>query len=98
MDFQVVLSDLTSMASTFHTQATDYRALHAQVTPAVAGGGDPGLDHAVAEAAHLIAALHTLFADRLDDHGDTVVHARDSFFRHDIDVHGLFEDLMKGEG
>ncbi|QNP69843.1 hypothetical protein IAG44_10555 [Streptomyces roseirectus] len=98
MDFKVVLADLTSMASGLHTRAADYRALHPQLTPAVAAGGDPGLDHAISEAAHLISALHTLFADRLDDHGDKVAYARDSFHRHDIDVHGLFEDLMKGEG
>ncbi|MEX3104889.1 MULTISPECIES: DUF6317 family protein [unclassified Streptomyces] len=95
MDFNVVLSDLTSMSSTLHTEATNYRALHSQVTPAVVSGGDPGLDHAISEAAHLISALHTLFADRMDDHGDKVAYARDSFHRHDIDVHGLFEDLMK---
>jgi hypothetical protein len=33
-------------------------------------------------------------ADRLDDHGDKVAYARDSFHRHDVDVHGVFEDLM----
>jgi hypothetical protein len=43
-------------------------------------------------------ALHIGFADRLDDHGDKVAYARDSFRRHDIDVQGLFEDLMTGEG
>ncbi|MFH8732344.1 DUF6317 family protein [Streptomyces sp. NBC_01003] len=97
-DLKVVMSDLTSMAGTFHREAGHYRELHPQVAPPLVDGGDAGLDHAVKEVADLIVALHTGFADRLDDHGDKVTAARDSLRRHDIDVHGLFEDLMAGEG
>ncbi|MFI9171892.1 DUF6317 family protein [Streptomyces lincolnensis] len=97
-DLKAVQSDLTAMAKTFHDEATHYRGLHAAVAPPVADGGDPGLDHALKEVARLIVGLHAGLADRLDDHGDKVAHARDSFQRHDIDVHGLFEDLMAGEG
>ncbi|MFC9928054.1 DUF6317 family protein [Streptomyces sp. NPDC127190] len=93
-DFTVIYDDLSTMAKTFHTQARDYRALHADVAPAVAGSGDPGLDSAIKEVADLIVALHIGMADRLDDHGDKVAYARDSFHRHDVDVHGVFEDLM----
>ncbi len=96
-DFKAVLGDLTSMSTTFHKQATSYRELHAQVAPPVVSGGDGGLDHAIKEVADLIIAMHIGFADRLDDHGDRVTYARDSFKRHDIDVHGLFEDLMVDE-
>ncbi|MFJ8140267.1 DUF6317 family protein [Streptomyces sp. NPDC096013] len=94
VDFKAVLSDLTSMASTFHDQATDYRKLHDQVAPPLVSGGDSGLDHVIKEVADLIVALHTGFADRLDDRGDKVAYARDSFHRHDVDVHGVFDDLM----
>lgn len=97
-DFKALSADLTSMAKTFHDQARDYRGLAADVAPPVASGGDEGLDHAIKEVAGLLVALHTGFADRLDDHGDKVTYARDSFQRHDIDVHGMFEDLMAGEG
>ena len=97
-DFKAILSDLTAMSKTFHDEATNYRKLHADVAPPVVGGGDAGLDHAVKEVADLIVALHIGFADRLDDRGDKVTYARDSFRRHDIDVHGLFEDLMAGDG
>ena len=96
-DFKAVLGDLTSMSSTFHREAGNYRKLHSDVTPPVVSGGDAGLDAAIKEVADLIIALHIGFADRLDDHGDKVAYARDSFKRHDIDVHGLFEDLMVGE-
>ncbi|WP_329414215.1 DUF6317 family protein [Streptomyces sp. NBC_00704] len=96
-DFKAVLADLTSMSQTFHDEAVTYRKLHADVAPPLVSGGDPGLDHALKEVADLIVALHIGFADRLDDHGDKVAYARDSFRRHDIDVHGLFEDLMTGD-
>jgi hypothetical protein len=97
-DFKAVLGDLNSMSTTFHREAGNYRKLHAHIAPPVVSGGDGGLDHAIKEVADLIVALHIGFADRLDDHGDKVAYARDSFRRHDIDVHGLFEDLMAGEG
>ncbi|MFE8948731.1 DUF6317 family protein [Streptomyces sp. NPDC007856] len=94
-DFKAVYDDLAAMAKTFHDQAGDYRELHPDVAPPVVSGGDPGLDSAVKEVADLIIALHTGMADRLDDHGDKVAYARDSFHRHDVDVHGVFEDLIK---
>ncbi|MEU6506141.1 MULTISPECIES: DUF6317 family protein [Streptomyces] len=97
-DFKAVYDDLATMAKTFHDQAGDYRKLHPDVAPPVVSGGDPGLDAAIKEVADLIVALHIGMADRMDDHGDKVAYARDSFHRHDVDVHGVFEDLMKGEG
>ena len=97
-DFKAVLGDLTAMSTTFHDEAVNYRKLHADVAPPLVSGGDEGLDHALEEVADLIVALHIGFADRLDDHGDKVTYARDSFQRHDIDVHGLFEDLTAGDG
>ncbi|WP_432030021.1 DUF6317 family protein [Streptomyces sp. 1222.5] len=96
-DFTAVYDDLVTMAKTFHEQAGDYRKLHPDVAPPVAAGGDAGLDSAVKEVADLIVALHIGMADRMDDHGDKVAYARDSFHRHDVDVHGVFEDLMAGE-
>jgi len=94
MDFQVVLGDLEAMCGTFHKEATAYRELHPHVKPAVVPSGDPGLDSSIRAMADLIAGLHDKLADRLDDNGDDVKYAHDSFQRHDIDVHGLFEDLM----
>ncbi|KUM98465.1 hypothetical protein AQI88_03065 [Streptomyces cellostaticus] len=85
------------MAKTFHDEAGDYRKLHPDVAPPVVSGGDAGLDSAVKEVADLIISLHIGMADRMDDHGDKVAYARDSFHRHDVDVHGVFEDLMAGE-
>ncbi|WP_037680297.1 DUF6317 family protein [Streptomyces griseus] len=97
-DFKAIYDDLTTMAKTFHDQATDWRKLHADVAPPVVSGGDGGLDHAIKEVADLIVGLHIGLADKLDDHGDKVGYARDSFHRHDIDVHGLFDDLKLEEG
>jgi Family of unknown function (DUF6317) len=93
-DFKAVYDDLATMARTFHQQADDYRTLHPDVAPPVVSGGDPGLDSAIKEVADLIVALHVGMADRMDDHADKVAYARDSFHRHDVDVHGVFEDLM----
>ncbi|WP_371655030.1 MULTISPECIES: DUF6317 family protein [unclassified Streptomyces] len=93
-DVKIILADLDSMASTFHEEAGIYRGMHANVKPAVAGSGDAGCDAAVKSMADLIAGLHDKLSDRLEDNSDKVKYAHDSMQRNDIDVHGLFEDLM----
>lgn len=85
------------MSDTFHHSATEYRGLRNDVAPPIADGGDPGLDSAIKAMADLIISLHAAFADRLDDHGDQLKYAHDSYQRDDVDVHGVFEDLMNGK-
>jgi Family of unknown function (DUF6317) len=97
MNLKVVEGDLAALSSAFHSSATEYRGLAGDVSPPIADGGDGGLDSAIKAVAELILALHTGFGDRLDDHGDKVKYAHDSYQRGDVDVHGVFEDLMKGE-
>ena len=92
--YQVVLGDLKNMALTYHREATTYRALRPQVTPPIADGGDPALNDAIQIIMSAIDSLHTKLGDRIDDHGDKLMYAHDSYQRHDVDVHGVFEDLM----
>ncbi|MCA1221141.1 DUF6317 family protein [Streptomyces sp. 8L] len=92
-DYQVVLGDLSAMASRFTKEAVAYHALHQEVKPTVAASGDPGLDSMIEAMAELIAGLHDKLGDRIADHGDTLKYAHDSYQRHDVDVHGVFEDL-----
>ncbi|OIJ96296.1 DUF6317 family protein [Streptomyces monashensis] len=92
-DFKVIYDDLATLAKTFHDESGNYRKLAPDVTPAVVSGGDPGLDDTIKAVADLITSMHLALADRLDEHGDKAGYARDSFHRHDVDVHGVFEDL-----
>jgi hypothetical protein len=93
-DFNAVLGDIKNMADTFHRQGGDFRKLAPKVSPPIASSGDPGLDSSIKAIADLIITFHGDIADRMDDHSAKVQYAHDSFQRHDIDVHGLFEDLM----
>jgi uncharacterized protein DUF6317 len=95
--YTVVLADLARMTKTFHTQAKNYAALKTNVAPPIAKSGDPGLDHAITSIMDAIAGLHANLAGRIEEHGDNLDYAHGSYKRHDVDVHGLFEDLMKGE-
>ncbi|MFE3186482.1 MULTISPECIES: DUF6317 family protein [Streptomyces] len=95
VDLKLVLADLNAMAGTFHKEADDYRKMHQNVKPAIVGSGDAGCDAAIKAVADLIAGLHDKLSDRLDDRSDKLKYAHDSMARHDIDVHGLFDDLMK---
>ena len=95
--YNVILGDLSSMASTFHTQATDYAALKVNVAPPIAPSGDGGCDEAITSIMDAIAGLHAKLAGRIEEHGSGLDYAHASYKRHDIDVHGLFEDLMPDE-
>ncbi|WP_327288615.1 DUF6317 family protein [Streptomyces sp. NBC_01198] len=95
--YNVILGDLAGMASTFHTQATDYAALKADVAPPIAASGDAGLDDSIASIMDAIAGLHAKLAGRIEEHANGLDYAHGSYQRHDIDVHGLFEDLMPDE-
>jgi hypothetical protein len=95
--YNVILGDLAGMASTFHTQATNYAALKADVAPPIAASGDAGLDDSIASIMDVIAGLHAKLAGRIEEHAGGLDYAHGSYQRHDIDVHGLFEDLMPDE-
>lgn len=95
MSLRVVLSDLDALGGTLRGAASDYRGLAKDVSPPVADGGDGGLNSSIKAIAELIISLHGAFCERLDDHADKVKNAHDSYQRDDVDVHGLFEDLME---
>jgi hypothetical protein len=92
--YQVVLGDLAGMAKTYHQEAENYRNLKPQVVPPCVDGGDPAFNDALAMIMDDIDSLHTKLADRIDEHGDKLQYAHDSYQRHDVDLHGVFEDLM----
>ena len=94
MNLKAVLGDLAAMSGAFHGASKEYQGLAPDVSPPVADSGDDALNSSITAMADLIIGLHGKFCDRLDDHGDKISYAHDSFQRNDIDVHGLFEDLM----
>lgn len=95
-DYRVVLSDLADMATTFTGEATTYEQLVAQITPPTADSGDAGLNQTIQDVMQIIAALHVKMADRLRENGAKLQYAHDSYQRNDVDVHGVFGDLMGG--
>lgn len=95
--YTVVLADLATLNKTFATQATSYAGLASDVAPAIAASGDPGLDHSITSVMDALAGLHANLAGRIQEHADRLSAAHDSYQRHDVDVHGLFEDLMPDE-
>ncbi|TDU04243.1 hypothetical protein EDD99_2699 [Streptomyces sp. 846.5] len=92
--YQVVLGDLQRMADTYHSEADAYRGLKPQVAPAVADGGDTGLNDSIQLIMAAIDSIHTKLADRIEEHGDKLAYVHGSYQRRDVDVHGAFEDLM----
>ncbi|MCC9309010.1 DUF6317 family protein [Kitasatospora sp. RB6PN24] len=92
--FELVLGDLQSMATTFHTEAQTYANLKTSVAPPIAASGDGGLDNAITSMMEAIAGLHAKLAGVIEANGDKLKTTHDSYQRNDVDVHGVFEDLM----
>jgi hypothetical protein len=94
---KVVLSDLDALQSQLRNAQQEYKGFAKEVAPPVADGGDGALNSSITAVADLISSLHDAFVQRLGDHADKVKYAHDSYQRDEVDVHGLFEDLMKDE-
>jgi len=93
--YQVVLDDLSSMANTFHTEADASKALKAKMSPPAADTGDGNLNTVLQAVMETLDVLHTRMVTAIEDHGDKLAAARDSYARREIDNHGLFDDLTK---
>ena len=89
-----MLDDLKQMAGKYHSESDIYRSLKPQIAPPIAEGGDSGLDDSIRTIMEVIDIIHTKLADRIEEHGDKLVYVHDSYQRSDVDVHGVFEDLL----
>jgi hypothetical protein len=95
--YDVVLGDLDSMASTFHTEADTYKELKPKVSPSPADTGDGTLNNVLQSVMETLDVLHSQMATAIDDHGTKLKTARDAYANKEIDNHGLFDDLTKDE-
>jgi hypothetical protein len=92
--FNVVLDDLANMAGTFDREATTYDRIKPQITPPIAASGDATLDSVLGAVMECLDVLHTKMAESISEHAGNLRGAHDTYQRHDIDAHGLFDDLM----
>ena len=95
--YEAVLGDLDSMASTFRTEADSYKGLQAKVSPPPADTGDGTLNSVLQSVMETLDVLHSQMATAIEDHGTKLKTARDAYANREIDNHGLFDDLTKGE-
>lgn len=92
--YQAVLADLQEMASTFTREADDYRQLEPRVSPPPASSGDGRLDATIHAVMATLGSLHDRMATMIEDHGNKLREAHDTYQRRDIDNRELFEDLV----
>lgn len=92
--FQVVLDDLSSMATTFAREAGIYAQIKPRITPPVADAGDDTLNHIIKVVMECLDVLHTKMTEGIDEHATLLRKAHDSYQRHDLDNRALFDDLM----
>jgi hypothetical protein len=93
--FKTILSDLTSTAGAFHTEAGAFdRIMGGSAAPVPADSGDVSLNATITLVLDELVALHSNMAAWMSDHGDKLQLARNNY--HDVDqsMHELFDDLM----
>jgi hypothetical protein len=95
--YDVVLGDVASMASTFHTEADTYRGLKDKVSPHPAETGDGNLNNVLQSVMETLDVLHARMTTSIEDHGNKLRDAHDAYARREIDNHGLFDDLTKDD-
>lgn len=94
--YELVLADLQSMSGRFAKEADVYDASHSDVTPPIAATGDGSLDGTLGAVMEALDILHAQMGETIREHGVKLKAARESYERHDVDAHGLFDDLMEG--
>lgn len=92
--YQVVLADLQEMASTFAREADCYQQIRQKLTPPVADTGDARLNATTKAVMQTLEVLHAKMVAQIEDHGQSLRAAHDSYQAHDIDNRELFEDLV----
>lgn len=92
--YALVLADMRSMTGTFEREHTAYLAIKPKLTPPVAATGDGHLDATLQTVMDTLSLMHDEMATSIDDHAKGLRTAGDSYERHDVDAHGLFDDLM----
>ena len=92
--FQVVLSDLDSMAGDFTNAVATYQSISAKRNPPVADSGDNSLNEVMQSMLSLLSYLHGKMAESIDEHATNLRSARDAYQKTETDIHGLYNDLM----
>lgn len=91
--FQVVLSDLQAAASTFHTEATTFKAIMPSGGPPCPDGGSAEIDEAMHSAVRLLALLHLQMSAVIDEHGSKLQAAHDNYDRTEANLTQLAHDV-----
>ena len=94
--FQVILTDLQTMANTFDTEAVNYDKTAGKSMPLPVSTGDTSSDGILTFAMEVLTALNASMQAELSAYGGKLRTAHDAYQRHDIDQRFLYDDLMKG--
>src|SRR5215475_951609 len=93
-DFKVVLEDLATLHTNFANEATAYEQLIPSINPPAVDGGDGNLNSVLVSLVETFDVLHHRLVGSIRHNADMLKTAHDSFERHDIDTHGVYDDLM----
>jgi hypothetical protein len=79
--YQVVMSDLASMADTFKRESATFDAIMPVDGPACPDGGNGEINQAMRGAVQLLGVLHKQMAEVIGQHGTRLQTAHDNYSR-----------------
>jgi hypothetical protein len=77
--YQVVMSDLASMASAFKRESTAFDAIMPVDGPPCPDGGDGDINQAMRGAVQMLGVLHKQMAEVISQHGTRLQTAHDNY-------------------
>lgn len=84
--YQVVMSDLASMASAFKRESAAFDAIMPADGPPCPDGGSGEINQALHGAVQMLGILHKQMAEVLSQHGDKLQTAHDNYDHAEIDL------------
>lgn len=92
--FQVVLSDLESMAGVFQRESSSFEAIMPADGPPCPAGGGADVDAAMHAAMLLLGLLHQRLAARIGEHGRNLQASHDNYEKTETSLAQMAAELI----
>ncbi len=94
--FQVVLSDLQSMAGTFSTEAGTFQAIMPQEPSGLPDGGSGAFNESLSATVGLACLAHLQIGTDIGDNGSKLQTAHDHYQQNEVSLTQLSEQVTPG--
>ncbi|MGW1200617.1 DUF6317 family protein [Streptomyces sp. NPDC002536] len=92
---RATVDHIDATGKAFHREAAELARTRHLASPPTPGVGDVALSSALSHLSDAFGAAHQMMTGLIDGHGSKLRKAAADYRNTDIDVHGMFDDLIE---